>query len=331
MKTLAILPVKSFGAAKQRLAESLGAGSRQALAQAMFADVLAALRRTAELDEIAVVTADRAAESAARGRRRRWCCADTDAGGAVAGRRRSASGTRSRTASTACCSCPATRRCCEPAELAELLGARASPGVVDRARPPRHRHQRARAHAAGRDRAELRPGQLRAARGAAPRRRACRCRVEEVPTLALDVDTPDDLAALSAELGAAPRPGARPRAARSRSSTAPAPAPRASLRPELVQRHRARAAPGDRGRATTSPALIAAAAPADLARRRRAGGGAQGRVEGGGAAAPAGRDRAGRAGAAAGGGARQGRAPRAGGARRVGGGAARRATACSSA
>ena len=67
MKTLAILPVKSFGAAKQRLAESLGAGARQALAQAMFSDVLGALRHTDELDEIAVITADRAAESVARG------------------------------------------------------------------------------------------------------------------------------------------------------------------------------------------------------------------------------------------------------------------------
>ena len=45
MSTIAILPVKSFGAAKQRLAAALGAGSRQALAQAMFSDVLASLRR----------------------------------------------------------------------------------------------------------------------------------------------------------------------------------------------------------------------------------------------------------------------------------------------
>jgi 2-phospho-L-lactate guanylyltransferase (CobY/MobA/RfbA family) len=45
MRTIAILPVKSFGAAKQRLAGRLGAGPRQALAQAMFSDVLASLRR----------------------------------------------------------------------------------------------------------------------------------------------------------------------------------------------------------------------------------------------------------------------------------------------
>jgi 2-phospho-L-lactate guanylyltransferase len=69
MHTIAILPVKSFGAAKQRLGEVLGGGSRRALAQAMFADVLAALRHVPEVDEIAVVTSDRAAEWAARAER----------------------------------------------------------------------------------------------------------------------------------------------------------------------------------------------------------------------------------------------------------------------
>jgi 2-phospho-L-lactate guanylyltransferase len=67
MRTLAILPVKSFGAAKQRLAPALGSGARQALAQAMFADVLDSLRRAEGLDAVAVVTADPAADAAARG------------------------------------------------------------------------------------------------------------------------------------------------------------------------------------------------------------------------------------------------------------------------
>ena len=67
MSTIAILPVKSFGAAKQRLAAALGVDSRRALAQAMFSDVLAGLRRVDALDAIAVVTADPAAEAAARG------------------------------------------------------------------------------------------------------------------------------------------------------------------------------------------------------------------------------------------------------------------------
>ena len=66
MRTLAILPIKSFGAAKQRLSGLLGSGSRQALAQAMFLDVLASLRRVPGIDAVAVVTANRDAETAAR-------------------------------------------------------------------------------------------------------------------------------------------------------------------------------------------------------------------------------------------------------------------------
>ena len=69
MRTIAILPVKSFHAAKQRLAGLLGAGSRQALAQAMFSDVLTSLRHVPGLDGVAVVTSDRVAESAALGER----------------------------------------------------------------------------------------------------------------------------------------------------------------------------------------------------------------------------------------------------------------------
>ncbi len=69
MRTIAILPVKSFGAAKQRLGELLAGGSRRALAQAMFSDVLSALRHVPELDEVAVVTGDSSAEWAARAER----------------------------------------------------------------------------------------------------------------------------------------------------------------------------------------------------------------------------------------------------------------------
>jgi 2-phospho-L-lactate guanylyltransferase len=67
LRTLAVLPVKSFGAAKQRLSGMLGQGSRQALAQAMFSDVLASLRHVPGIDAVAVVTADRVAETAALG------------------------------------------------------------------------------------------------------------------------------------------------------------------------------------------------------------------------------------------------------------------------
>ena len=65
MRTIAILPIKSFGAAKQRLSSLLGSGSRQALAQAMFSDVLASLGHVPDLDGVAVVTANRVAQEAA--------------------------------------------------------------------------------------------------------------------------------------------------------------------------------------------------------------------------------------------------------------------------
>ena len=66
MRTLAIVPVKNFDLAKQRLAGVLARGSRESLAQAMFSDVLASLRRARSVDSIAVVTADAAAQSLAR-------------------------------------------------------------------------------------------------------------------------------------------------------------------------------------------------------------------------------------------------------------------------
>jgi 2-phospho-L-lactate guanylyltransferase len=67
MRTAAILPIKSFGAAKQRLSPMLGMGSRQALAQAMFSDVLGSLRKVDRLGTITVVSADPAVDAAARG------------------------------------------------------------------------------------------------------------------------------------------------------------------------------------------------------------------------------------------------------------------------
>src|SRR5438132_888448 len=42
METFAVLPVKTFGRAKQRLAEAVAAGERSELAEAMVRDVLAA-------------------------------------------------------------------------------------------------------------------------------------------------------------------------------------------------------------------------------------------------------------------------------------------------
>ena len=67
MRTIAILPIKSFGAAKQRLSSLLTGGSRETLAGAMFSDVLATLRAAPAIHEIVVVTANRVADDVAGG------------------------------------------------------------------------------------------------------------------------------------------------------------------------------------------------------------------------------------------------------------------------
>ncbi|MBA3422616.1 MAG: 2-phospho-L-lactate guanylyltransferase [Thermoleophilaceae bacterium] len=66
MRTLAVLPVKSFDAAKGRLRARLGPAARAALAEAMLGDVLAAVSRASEIDGVAVVTAEARAAAVAR-------------------------------------------------------------------------------------------------------------------------------------------------------------------------------------------------------------------------------------------------------------------------
>src|SRR5215211_9271189 len=59
MRTLAVVPIKTLSAAKQRLAGALATGARQSLAQAMFSDVLAALRRSQQVVANAVAHGER--------------------------------------------------------------------------------------------------------------------------------------------------------------------------------------------------------------------------------------------------------------------------------
>lgn len=66
MPTTAILPIKRYTAAKSRLAGSAAGDARPALAAAMLADVLAALARTSEIDRVIVVSGEPAAVDAAR-------------------------------------------------------------------------------------------------------------------------------------------------------------------------------------------------------------------------------------------------------------------------
>jgi 2-phospho-L-lactate/phosphoenolpyruvate guanylyltransferase len=58
MRTLAVLPVKRFGAAKQRLETRLAPAARAELAEAMLADVLAAASAAHALAAVAVVTGE---------------------------------------------------------------------------------------------------------------------------------------------------------------------------------------------------------------------------------------------------------------------------------
>jgi 2-phospho-L-lactate/phosphoenolpyruvate guanylyltransferase len=65
--TLAILPIKTLDDAKTRLAEELDPRPRRALVEAMFSDVLVALRRAKLVDQVLVVSRDHNAQRIAGG------------------------------------------------------------------------------------------------------------------------------------------------------------------------------------------------------------------------------------------------------------------------
>ncbi|MGA2010705.1 MAG: 2-phospho-L-lactate guanylyltransferase [Solirubrobacteraceae bacterium] len=67
MTTIAILPIKSLDQAKQRLRDELDPTPRRALVEAMFSDVLVALRRSTLVDQVLVVSADHGAQRIAGG------------------------------------------------------------------------------------------------------------------------------------------------------------------------------------------------------------------------------------------------------------------------
>jgi 2-phospho-L-lactate guanylyltransferase len=195
MRTLAILPVKSFGAAKQRLAGRLGAGSRQALAQAMFADVLASLRHVPGLDAVAVVTADRRAESVAVGKHVTVLRDHEEAGQSAAasvGIRYALDAGFERVMLV-----PGDTPLLDRFEVATLLERAPAVAIV----PDRHLAGTNALLLSPPDAIEpsFGPGSL-ARHTAAARAAGLEYTVERVPTLMLDVDTPEDLAELAAAL-----------------------------------------------------------------------------------------------------------------------------------
>jgi 2-phospho-L-lactate/phosphoenolpyruvate guanylyltransferase len=220
MVTAAVLPIKTYERAKQRLSDAVGIPDRRALAEAMVGDVLDTLPSVAGLDRVIAVTAEPLAAAAAR-----------DAGASVvhdpheAGQSAAALiGVRAALEAGAervllvPGDCPAL----DPGEIAGLLARSSHAGVV--IVPDRH--------GAGTNALLLSPpdviepsfGPGSFARHAARAHAAgTKVRVAEVGSLGLDVDTPEDLHALHEALAGRPAVAPRTRALLARMlSAAPA-------------------------------------------------------------------------------------------------------------
>jgi 2-phospho-L-lactate guanylyltransferase len=197
MPALAIPPIKSFADAKQRLSEELSAGPRRALAEAMFSDVLVALRRANEVSDVVVVSADNNAQQIAGGNGA-MVLDDTDAGhsaAASAGVRLALEQGFKRVLLV-----PGDCPLLDPKELDALI-AGASDGPEVLIMPDRH--------GSGTNALLLTPPDAitpsfgpdsRERHGAIADAAGVAHRVVEVSSLALDIDTPDDLTALQATL-----------------------------------------------------------------------------------------------------------------------------------
>ena len=198
-RTLAILPVKRFASAKMRLGDELSGGTRRALTEAMVTDVLMALRRTRAVHEVLVVTSEPAAEAIGRGYGANVVHDDAEAGQSAAAligiaRALEVGATRVLLVPG---DCPAL----DPAELEVLLERPPDRGVT--IVPDRH--------GTGTNALLLTPPDViepafgpgsRERHEAAAAAAGVPYTVEDVPTLALDVDTADDLEALRQALAA---------------------------------------------------------------------------------------------------------------------------------
>jgi 2-phospho-L-lactate/phosphoenolpyruvate guanylyltransferase len=206
LRTAAVLPVKSFGRAKQRLGAAVGQPDRGELAAAMLGDVLDALRVVAGLSELIVVTAEPGAAAAARAAGAVLVDDPVEAGQSDAASRgiRAAVARGAERALLVPGDCPAL----DPDEVGALLEGYSDAGLV--IVPDRHGSGTNALLIAPPEVVEpsFGPGSFarHAALGAAA---GVVVRVAQAPSLALDVDTPGDLAALRAGLAA--RAGAAPR------------------------------------------------------------------------------------------------------------------------
>jgi 2-phospho-L-lactate guanylyltransferase len=202
--------VKSFAKAKQRLGDAIGGSDRQDLAAAMVGDVLAALNAVAQLDDVIVVTAEPVAADEAE-RAGALVVHDPDEWGQSAAANRGIDAALARDAARALLvpgDCPAL----EPGEVTRLLQrATGEPSVV--IVPDRHGSGTNALLLAPPGAVEPSFGTGSFARHAARARAAgAAVKVCELPSLGLDIDTPDDLAALRRALATRPDTAHRTRA-----------------------------------------------------------------------------------------------------------------------
>ncbi|MCW3041243.1 MAG: cofC [Solirubrobacterales bacterium] len=200
MSTFAVLPVKHFVAGKTRLADDLGKGTRRALVEAMVTDVLIALRRAQKIDHVLVVTGEAAMEAIAHGYDADTVLDPEDAGHSQAALIgvREAIERGARRVLLVPGDCPAL----DPKEIDALLTRAPAPSPEVVVIPDRHGD--------GTNGLVLTPPDViipafgpgsRERHVAAAQEAGAVLRIEELPSLILDVDTIDDLAALREALG----------------------------------------------------------------------------------------------------------------------------------
>jgi 2-phospho-L-lactate guanylyltransferase len=197
LNVAAVLPVKRFDAAKQRLAGGLDEERRRALVEAMVADVLEALGAARRIDRLIIVTGDPIAQALASGAGAEVVPDPTDGGhseAALAGIARAET-----EGADAVLLLPGDCPLLDPREIDRLLTGvpESFVGIV----PDRH--------GAGTNALLLRPPDAivpafgegsRDRHVAAARAAGVAFEVEELPSLGLDLDTPADVVALTREL-----------------------------------------------------------------------------------------------------------------------------------
>jgi 2-phospho-L-lactate guanylyltransferase len=197
MTTVAILPIKSLDAAKQRLRDELDPSPRRSLMEAMFSDALVALRRARHIDRVLVVSGDHVAQRIAGGYGA-TVVEDDDLGHNDAALRGIAAATE----------LGATRALLVPGDC-PLLDPAEIDALIERAAPDRSVLIVPDRHGTGTNALLLTPPDvLGPSFGAGShdrhlvQARAAGVHAEtvDVGSLAMDVDTPEDLAAIEARL-----------------------------------------------------------------------------------------------------------------------------------